>query len=93
MPAAISLPRISHVTADPTAMTLSIVWKDDARPPDHVSVLSWIKNGPPSLLVLLDVAVFTEVRVINFGSAVGWLDNEELSIDAHHLTKIADEQV
>lgn len=86
------LPRIADVWPDPEAMAIKVVWKNKVRKPDYIVLLGWIASGAELLMPLRDPRVFGTAKVINYGSAIGWADNDDLTIDAVHLAKLADEQ-
>lgn len=86
------LPRIAEVWPDPSAVAIKIVWKNNVRKPDYVVLLGWIASGGELLAPLREAATFGTAKVINDGSAVGWAEDDDLTIDAVHLAKLADEQ-
>lgn len=86
------LPRIEDVWPDPAGMAVKIVWQRKARKPDYVVLLGWIASGGELLASLRNAATFATAKVINYGGAIGWADNDDLTIDAVHLAKLADEQ-
>lgn len=70
---------------------LQIVWQDAAT--DQVDLSDWIKTSGAILSPLLDLMVFARAAVITHGAAVTWDNGEgDLSIDAHHLSRIAEQQ-
>jgi hypothetical protein len=83
--------RIDAVTASaPT--TLRIRWRGK-RIADAVNLGGWIATGGNILAPLRDPQVFGRAAVSNYGAAVTWDDGEgDLSIDALHLSKLAQEQ-
>jgi DNA-binding transcriptional regulator YiaG len=80
--------------------------KVEARPPTGVVVrfrgdkastsielAGWIATGGEILAPIRDPRVFAKVGVSDFGAAISWDGGEgDLSIDAVHLKKLADEQ-
>ena len=70
---------------------LQIVWQDVVT--DQVDLSDWIKTGGATLTPLLDPMVFARAAAANHGAAVTWDNGEgDLSIDAHHLSLLANEQ-
>lgn len=86
------IPRIAEIWPDPGAMAIKVIWKNSVRKPDYVVLLGWIASGGELLAPLREASTFGTARVINYGSAVGWAEDDDLTIDAVHLAKLADEQ-
>ncbi|BBK42321.1 hypothetical protein STVA_23410 [Allostella vacuolata] len=90
MPENGSMPRIASVRAELPA-TLHIDWKDGGS--DIVDLTGWIAEGREVLVGLDRPDVFGGPRLIAYGSAVEWgEDDGPLAIDAFHLKRLADEQ-
>jgi len=85
-------PRIATVRVAPPSALL-IDWTNGGV--DHVELAGWIATGGDVLAALRDRAVFASAHPIEFGSAVGFGDDDDddLAIDAIHLQKIAAEQL
>ena len=85
------LPRIENVTVD-GPLTLRIRWRGK-RVTDTVNLSGWIATGGDILAPLRDPRVFARVEISSYGAAVTWDHGEgDLSIDAVHLSKLAQEQ-
>lgn len=86
-----NLPRVDAVSV-PAPMTLRIRWKGSSHV-DEINLTGWIVTGGSQLEPLLDPEVFVKASVCDYGAAVSW-DGEEgdLSIDAVHLARLANEQ-
>lgn len=84
------LPRLTSVVPDgPT--TVTVTW--DNGDVDSINLSGWIGTGGDLLAPLWDEAVFGTVRLGDYGASVDWGDNGgDLSIDAVHLSRIAEEQ-
>lgn len=71
---------------------LSIVWQGAAAT-DEIDLSRWIASGGETLAPLLDPKIFPRAAVTDHGGAVSWDDGQgDLSIDAHHLSLIAEQQ-
>ncbi|SOE01672.1 helix-turn-helix domain-containing protein [Caenispirillum bisanense] len=83
-----TIPRFAAVEAvEPD--TLDIVW-DDGRS-QRVSLAGWIAAndlGP----VFAGVRRFGDIRVIDYGTAIQWGEDDELTIDNLHVLMIGQEQ-
>lgn len=87
----IELPRIENVEPH-GASALRIRWKGK-RAYDAIELIGWIATGGDVLAPLRNAATFAKVAPSDYGAAVSWDDGEgDLSIDAVHLKKLADEQ-
>lgn len=85
------MPVIEAVTVD-GPMTLRIRWKG-RRAADTVNLAGWVATGSDRLKQLKDTSFFAGAKVINYGDAVGWGDeDDDIAIDAMHLKMIAEEQ-
>jgi hypothetical protein len=84
------LPRVQTATVEGPS-TLRIRWRG-RKATDVVNLSGWIATGGDILAPLRDGSVFSRAAVINYGAAVGWDHEDELSIDALHLRKLAEEQ-
>lgn len=83
------LPRIRSVKSVlPTS--LIVQWEDGRK--TRVDLTGWIATGAEILAPLGDPDVFRTARTGKYGASVEWADNEDLAIDAEHLSRIADEQ-
>lgn len=84
-------PRIETVSVVGPQQLL-IVWQNVPLA-DEIDLSHWIKTGGETLAPLLDPKVFARAAVGNYGAAVIWDNGEgDLSIDAHHLSRIAEQQ-
>jgi DNA-binding transcriptional regulator YiaG len=85
------LVRIEKVEArTPTALLVTFRGERKKTP---VELAGWIATGGESLAPLRNADLFAKVKPSDFGAAVSWDDGEgDLSIDAVHLKKLADEQ-
>jgi len=85
------LPRVEAVAVSaPT--TLRLRWRGK-RVADTVNLTGWIATGGDILAPLNDPRVFSRAVISNYGTAVTWDDGDgDLSIDALHLSKLAEEQ-
>jgi hypothetical protein len=84
------LPRIDRVSVR-GPNTVRLIWKRPYRS-DHVDLTGWIATGGEILRPLRDEAVFAKAKVTNYGAAIAWDEDGDLSIDAMHLKKLAEEQ-
>jgi hypothetical protein len=63
------------------------------KAPTRIELAGWIATGGDILAPLRDPQVFAKAGVSDFGAAMSWDGGEgDLSIDAVHLKKLADEQ-
>ena len=83
------LPRIEAVTVEAPAV-LRVRWRGK-RAADVVNLIGWIYTGGELLAPLRDAKMFSRAAVARYGTAVAW-DDDDLTIDAVHLKKLADEQ-
>ncbi len=84
-----SVPRIRSATAG-GATVLNVHWRDGSK--DRIDLAGWIATGSAVLAPLKDHSVFARPRVVEYGTAVAWGDDDDLMIDAAHLELIAIEQ-
>ncbi len=84
-----ALPRISSVVAT-SPLTLVVTWRDGRK--DRIALEGWIGTGGDLLTPLSDWSTFSAPKIINYGTAVSWGGNDDMSIDAVHLRMIADDQ-
>jgi hypothetical protein len=84
-----NLPRIQSVAAEGPTM-LKVKWKGGSA--NSIDLAGWIATGSPALAPLKDPAIFSHPRVVEYGTAVAWDDDDDLMIDAAHLELIASEQ-
>lgn len=87
---ATGIPRIEKVRTQGFGV-VRIKWRGRAAF-DAVNLTGWIATGGKTLKPLLNPGVFANVRVINYGAAIGWDDEGDLAIDALHLSRLAAEQ-
>jgi hypothetical protein len=69
---------------------LNISWRGK-RAKDAVQMIGWIATGGEILAPLKNPEVFAQAHVADHGASVAW-DDGDLSIDAFHLKKLAEEQ-
>lgn len=80
------LQRIASVS--PTSPgTLAVLWRDGRT--EFVDLSGWIATGGEILKPLQRVDVFATAAVSDYGAAVQWGDDDDLAIDAHHLSRLA----
>jgi hypothetical protein len=84
-----SIRRIQSVAAE-GATALKVKWRSGSK--DRIDLAGWIATGGEVLAPLKDAAVFSRPRVVEYGTAVAWGDDDDLMIDAAHLELIAAEQ-
>jgi len=77
------LPRIETVSPL-NGKRLSIVWQGGGE--DVVDLAGWIATGRDVLKVLNKPSVFRTAAAIDYGTAIQWGDDEDLAIDAYHLS-------
>jgi hypothetical protein len=83
------LPRIE--TVSPRAgKTLALVWA--GRGEDVVDLSGWIATGGDALRVLDKPDIFRTATLVDYGTAIQWTDDEDLAIDAYHLSLLANQQ-
>jgi hypothetical protein len=81
------MPRVERiVTRKPTA--LRIKWRSGSI--DDIDLAGWIATGGDILAPLKDPDVFAKARVVDYGAAIAW-DDDDLRIDAVHLEQLAQE--
>jgi hypothetical protein len=84
-----NIPRIKSVAAE-GATVLKVKWRGGSN--DRIDLAGWIATGSAVLVPLKDPSVFSQPRVVEYGTAVAWGDDDDLMIDAAHLELIAAEQ-
>lgn len=67
--------------------SLHIEWKGGGS--IDVDLAGWIARGSPSLAPLGDPATFAGARIIDYGGAIAWDEDEEMAIDSVHLEMLA----
>jgi hypothetical protein len=82
-------PRIKAVAAEGPS-TLIVTWKDGGT--DSINLAGWIARGDDLFVPLKDRKVFEAPRIIDYGAAVAWDEDEELTIDTIQLELLAQEQ-
>ncbi|BBK41345.1 hypothetical protein STVA_13650 [Allostella vacuolata] len=70
--------------------SLHIQWK--AGGSIDVDLVGWIARGQPTLNPLRDAATFAAARIIDYGGAIAWDEDEEMVIDSLHLEILATPQ-
>jgi len=83
------VPRIATVRTQSEA-NLIIDWQEGGSV--RVDLSGWIKLGGNSFAGLRDWGLFCTAEVRDYGLAVGWGDDEDLSIDSFHLALLAEQQ-
>ncbi len=84
------MPRIKRVAPQGGAQ-LRILWADGRQ--NLVDLTGWIARGRPDLAALQDPQRFAVVEIVDWGATLQWPPEEDdLTIDAHHLALLADEQ-
>lgn len=83
------LPRISSVKATGTT-TVEVKWARGTR--EQIDLAGWIATGGDILAPLRDPEIFRTARRGDFGASVEWAEDDDLAIDALHLSLIAAEQ-
>jgi DNA-binding XRE family transcriptional regulator len=58
---------------------------------DRIDLTGWIATGGSILAPLADPAVFATARVDEYGCGIAWGDDDDLTIDAFHLSTIAED--
>ncbi len=84
------LPRIKSIA--PQGMSrLQITWADGRK--NLVDLTGWIARGRTDLAVLKNADRFATAEVVDWGATVQWPpEGDDLTIDAHHLALLAEEQ-
>jgi hypothetical protein len=83
-----AIPRIATVSAKPDQY-LAIAWKDGFEAEINLAGLI----ARLAVLAPLDnPAVFKSVALIDWGTALGWADNDDLTLSSHTLRRVAEEQ-
>jgi hypothetical protein len=81
--------RVAKVSATgPT--TLHVEWKEGGG--TDVDLSGWIARGAPITDPLREPAVFDAPRIIDYGAAIAWTDDDDLAIDATHIRILAEPQ-
>lgn len=68
-------------------MTVNVQWREGSK--DDVDLAGWVDTGGALLVPLANPETFKDVRVVEHGAALEWAGDEDLAIDAHHLSLIA----
>jgi hypothetical protein len=82
--------RITHVVAKAPS-TLHVKWKN-SKSVAVIDLAGWIATGDHVLAPLRDSRLFESAHVGDYGASIEWHDDENLAIDAHHLSLLAEEQ-
>ena len=82
-------PRISSV-APGADTTLSVAWEGGDT--DTVDLAGWIARGGPAFRALRDRATFHTADVADYGFAIRWNQDDDLSIDSVHIELLRDQQ-
>ena len=83
------LPRIETVSPL-DGKRLSIVWQGSGE--DVVDLSGWVATGRDALKMLNKPGVFRTATAIDYGTAVQWGEDEDLAIDAYHLSLLIAQQ-
>ncbi len=54
-----------------------------------VDLREWIETGGDILMSLRDPLIFKQFKIIDYGCALQWNDDEDLAIDAIHLSELS----
>lgn len=84
------LPRLAAVATAPDRI-LTLTWADGAVA--RVDLTGWIEGpGLPVVRRLRDPVIFGRVAIIDYGSALQWDGDDNLTIDAVQLEMLAEQQ-
>ncbi|WP_139247235.1 helix-turn-helix transcriptional regulator [Hyphomicrobium sp. NDB2Meth4] len=82
----IEMPKIAAVSVV-TPNLIDVTWATGRS--ERIDLTGWIATGSTILAPLTDPAVFATARVDKNGSGVSWGGDDDLAIDAFHLSMIA----